>query len=114
MWSVVKPDFLSDALSFLNNGILSPKANLTIIVLIPKIERATRLQEYRPISLCTILMRTVSKVLTSRLQLIIDKLISPNQSASIRGTNIIDNVVISQEVLHFMKTTASKINHWGP
>lgn len=92
---------------------MDAKTNLTTLVLIPKIEGASRMQDFRPISLCTILARTISKVLTSRLRLLIDKLISPMQSAFVRGRSIVDNVVISQEVLYFMRNTNSKKTHWG-
>lgn len=111
--NIVKQDFVKDALQFLNHGRIDPETNLTIIVLIPKIDGASKIQQFRPISLCTILARTISKAMTTRLQPLLDKVIYPNQSAFIKGRSIMDNVVIAQELLHFMRTNTSKNSHWG-
>lgn len=62
---------------------------------------------------CTILARTISKCMSYRRQMVMDKIISPTQSAFIRGRSIIDNVLIGQKVLHFMRTTPSHVTRWA-
>ena len=47
--------------------------------------------------------KVISKVLANRLKLVIDRVISESQSAFIPGRLITDNIMISNEVMHYMK-----------
>ena len=49
------------------------------------------------------LLRFFSKVLTNRLSPISDRLISPNQTAFIKGRYILESVVLAHEVIHEVK-----------
>ncbi|KAL9671160.1 hypothetical protein QQ045_008726 [Rhodiola kirilowii] len=61
------------------------------------------MEDWRPISLCTVAMKIVTKVIASRLQKILHLVISPFQSAFVKGRNIIDNFVVAHEIAHFLK-----------
>jgi hypothetical protein len=61
------------------------------------------MRDLRPISLCNVLYKMVSKLLANRLKLFIDKCISPEQSAFIEGRSIIDNALITIKIIHAMK-----------
>ncbi|GAA0169690.1 hypothetical protein LIER_40808 [Lithospermum erythrorhizon] len=58
--------------------------------------------EIRPISLCNIVAKIVSKVLANRLRPILMVIISETQSAFLPGRIISDNILIAHEVLHYM------------
>lgn len=76
------------------------QAIINEIVLIPKISNLSNLANFKPISLCTILYKIVSKVLANRLQGIIGKCIDIAQSAFVLGRLISNNVLVAYEILH--------------
>lgn len=55
-------------LHYLNTGMMDTKFNSTQIVLIPKSDNPESVTDFRPISLCNILYKCISKVLANRLK----------------------------------------------
>ena len=62
--------------------------NRTNVVLIPNIAGLESLGNYRPISLCNIMYKTVTKILVARIRPYLDKLVSPLQSAFVPGRKV--------------------------
>jgi hypothetical protein len=78
------------------------RLNYGILTLIPKIKGAVNIRQYRPICLLNVAYKIITKTLTLRLNKIVDKIISPNQTAFISGRYILDGVVVIHEMLHEM------------
>ncbi|KAL9680378.1 hypothetical protein QQ045_018257 [Rhodiola kirilowii] len=112
-WNTIKWDFTEACLCILNGGDIPQGCNETLIVLIPKLNSVTRMEDYRPISLTSVISKTVAKVIVNRLQQILPGIISPSQSAFIKGRLITDNFLIAHEIAHFIKNTRNGKKGYG-
>jgi hypothetical protein len=101
-WALMGKEVCSGILHILNYGQMPHALNLTHIALIPKIKNPESVANFRPISLCNVLYKLVSKVLANRLKIFLPFVISPSQSAFIPGRLISDNVLAAYETLHTM------------
>ena len=84
-WHIVGTDITNAVLDFLNTGVMLPELNYTHIVLIPKVKSPEKMSDFKPISLCNVIYKIISKMLANRLKLILPQLISPYQSAFVPG-----------------------------
>ncbi|KAK4254083.1 hypothetical protein QN277_009512 [Acacia crassicarpa] len=75
----------------------------TNIVLLPKIEKPDDVKHFRPIGLCNVSYKIIAKIMTNRMRLLMDKIISPNQRAFVAGRMIQDNIILVHEAFHYLK-----------
>jgi exonuclease III len=106
-WETVGGDVCKAVLEFLNGGRFDVGLNSTNIVLIPKVNSPSNPSDFRPISLCNVLYKIISKVLANRLKCFLPTIVSPEQSAFVPGRLISDNILVAFESLHSMSSRMS-------
>ncbi|KAL9678842.1 hypothetical protein QQ045_016693 [Rhodiola kirilowii] len=94
----------SEIIRMMNNGMLEEGINKTLITLIPKVKDPKSVGEYRPISLCNVGVKIITKVLANRLKRILPAIISENQGPFVPEKIISDNIIAAQEVIHYIRT----------
>ncbi|XP_058755068.1 uncharacterized protein LOC131628221 [Vicia villosa] len=62
-----------------------------------------RMQDYRPISLCNVIYKVVSKALANRMKPLLEKCVSEEQSTFMEGHSILHNAMIATEIIYTLK-----------
>lgn len=102
-WDIVKNDVIIFCRRFMQYGELPIEANETVVCLIPKVKEPKVMGDLRPISLCNVLIRILTKVLTNRLKKVLGAIISDRKSAFVGGRLLTDNALIAFEINHYME-----------
>ena len=102
-WHIVGERVIKEVLQVLNGGEMPAGWNDTNIILIPKVKNPTELKDFRPISLCNVIYKIISKILANRLKKILPDVISSTQSAFVPGRLITDNILVTYEVTQFLR-----------
>ena len=76
-WNIIGGEVIEAITAFFQRGYMLREINHSFIILIPKGNNAAMVSQFRPISLCNILYKIISKLLANRLKLVLPKLISP-------------------------------------
>lgn len=102
-WNIVEGDLVAMVQHFFRHGVLLKQVNHTFIVLIPKVDHPSKIEQFWLISICNVSCKVISKILADRLKSVLPRLISPFQAAFVPGRSIQENAILGQEVLHSMK-----------
>jgi hypothetical protein len=68
--------------------------NFGKIILLPKVNEAERIQQYKPICHLNVSFKVFTKIATMRLNTVADHVVHPSQTAFMQGRNTIDGVVL--------------------
>ena len=103
-WEIVGPDVIKEVKIFFRTSYMKQSINHTNICMIPKITNPETFSDYRPIALCNVLYKIISKCLVERLKGHLDAIVSDSQAAFIPRRLVNDNVMIAHEMMHSLKT----------
>ena len=107
-WETLGMSLLSKVDLIFENKEEISSVNETNIVLIPKTDYPETIRDFRPISLCNVVYKTLTKVIATRLRRVMPKIISPNQCSFVPGRQGTDNIIVAQEVIHSMRNRKGK------
>ena len=96
VWNIVEQSRVS--------GRILPAFNATFLTLIPKKVGVDTPEKFRPISLCNVIYKIISKVIANRFKPIFPSLISSEQSGFVEGRQISDGIILVHEILHSIKS----------
>jgi len=109
-WDMVGIDICKAVKFFFTHKKLVREINHTFLTLVPKSTNANSLSDFRPIACCNLLYKLITKILSNRLQGVIDDLISLNQSAFLKGRQISDCTLLAHELVRdFNKPMGSRV-----
>lgn len=86
-------------------------ANHTFIALIPKFTTATKVEQYRPIALCNVYFKVITKIIPTRLRYMLACIIHPSQSAFIPQCYLNDNIIINHEIMYYLNKKRGKTSY---
>ena len=99
-WDDLKLPFLNMINDSFNKGIMPDSMRKAVITLLFKKGRSDLIQNYRPISLTNYDYKILAFTLSTRMQSVISKLISNDQSAYIRNRYIGNNARFLQDIIN--------------
>ncbi|KAL6134011.1 hypothetical protein ACLB2K_066244 [Fragaria x ananassa] len=97
-WMEIKDTVIPMIKGIFNDSTTLNLINHTNIALIPKVDEPSKVNDFRPISLCNVSYKILTKILVKRLKPLLTKCISKNQGAFAPGRAIQDNVLIAHEL----------------
>lgn len=107
-WHFLKEEVLHLIKEARINQKVWPALNSTFYTLIPKTDNLEDAKGFRPIALCNVIYKIITTLIAKRLKPMLDKLISPEQTGFVEGRQILDGLVVTQEVIHFLKMKKMK------
>lgn len=102
-WETFGPVVIKEVTLFFQTGRMKETVGRSNLVLIPKVQSPTMVFEFRPISVCNLLYKIISKIIAKKMQPWMNVLISEEQTTFIPGREISENIVLLREIIHTFK-----------
>ncbi|XP_026451148.1 uncharacterized protein LOC113351361 [Papaver somniferum] len=103
-WEIIGKDFATAINFFLSRGFIPSGLNSNFLLLFPKVKNAKRENQFAPIGLMNFIFKVITNIITIRLWVIIQKIVSHQQAAFIKGRNIQDQIVLASELVNELDT----------
>jgi hypothetical protein len=84
-------------------GKINGGLNSTFLTLIPKANKPVTYEDFRPISLCNLCYKVISKIIANRIKPFLSRSLSEEQLGFLQGRRIQDAIGTTHESLHSIK-----------
>lgn len=84
-WHIVGPKVTQDVLRFFQTAVMPEGWNHTQLSLLPKTLNPSDMKDMRPISLCSVQYKIISRIMCNRLKVVLPDLVSETQGAFVQG-----------------------------
>ncbi|OMO92976.1 reverse transcriptase [Corchorus capsularis] len=102
-WESIKAKLLDFVNNFCSDRGCNSNFNNSFVTLIPKCDGASKIEQYRPISLVGCLYKIIAKVFARRIRSVMSEVIGDSQFAFIKSRQILDCSLIANESVDAMK-----------
>ena len=92
-WEIVKKDILEVVEDSRISKTILKVINTSFITLIPKQDKAMTPYWCRPIALCNVVYKIISKVIANRLKPLLPTLVSEEKTGYLEGRRILNNII---------------------
>jgi len=101
-WNIIGADVVRSTQYFFTHNYIMPNLNSNLLILIPKVPRADKLDNFRPIALANFQFKIITKILADRLGTIASRIISVHQKGFIPGRHIQDCIMTASEAVKLL------------
>lgn len=103
-WRTVKQDILDVVEDSRRFKTVLKDFNASFIAFIPKQEKAMTPDRFKPVALCNVVYKIISKVIANRLKPLLPALVSEEQTSYVEGRQILNNIIQAHEMVHSLKS----------
>lgn len=75
------------------------QTNATVVALIPKVTGASKLSDFRPISLCNTVYKVISRIMASRLKFFTGEAVQRNQAGFVKERLLCEKILLASELV---------------
>ncbi|XP_026411100.1 uncharacterized protein LOC113306371 [Papaver somniferum] len=99
-WNIVGQDLIN-ALQYCWRCRFIPRGmNSKILFLLPKVQGAKKAEQFRPIGLANFSFKIITRTIILRISSLIEKIVSCQEGAFIKGSNIHEKIVLASEMVN--------------
>ncbi|XP_026383776.1 uncharacterized protein LOC113279290 [Papaver somniferum] len=99
-WNIICQDLVKE-IQFCWDCKFIPKGmNSNFLFLLPKMQGARRADLFRPIGLANFCFKIITRIITTRMEGVIEKVVSKQQGAFIKGRDIHEKIVLASELIN--------------
>jgi hypothetical protein len=102
-WKIIRKGIWEVVDESRKSGSILKYFNATFLVLIPKEKEANTTEKFKPIAICNVIYKIVSKLVANRLKPLLKYIVSKEKGGFVEGRQVLDGIFIAHEIVHSVK-----------